>query len=302
MCFKYGLAAGAVLAVIASGASGREVDVPNEEAGKSPSDGETGEVATRRVYRLSPGDKISIFVAERPDLSAEVRIPLEGTVVLPGAGTSEVAGRGVEELSGDIAERLRVEARLVDPLVAVSVVEYRSRRAFVYGEVARAQAVELPAERPLTLTQAISTCGGFRVEADRNHVRVTRRSGPAASRVFEVDCQKIAEGSEPELDPVLESGDTVYVPTREPVYVLGQVEKPGALPVPYGYTLTVSKAVSMSGGWSKYARYSRVIVTRRTAEGAEVFRVDLGEVVLGEPEKDMVVEPGDTIYVPQRVF
>ncbi len=257
---------------------------------------------TGEVYRLSPGDTILIFVAERPDLSTRVRIPLEGTIILPGAGSIEAAGHGVEELSSRIARRLQTEARLVDPRVAVSVVEYRPRRAFVYGEVTQAKAVELPAERPLTLTQAISSCGGFKAEADRERVRVTRRKGGGRPKVFEVDAQKIAEGSTPELDPVLEQGDTIYVPRREPVYILGEVESPGALPVPYGYPLTVSKAVSIAGGWGKYASYKRVKVSRRGKEGTEIFTVDLGAVVQGKLDEDMEVKPGDTIYVPQRIF
>ncbi|MHC4252602.1 MAG: polysaccharide biosynthesis/export family protein, partial [Planctomycetota bacterium] len=101
-------------------------------------DGESkGEKARKGVYLIAPGDTIAIFVAERNDLSTQVRIPLEGSVILPGVGAIEAVGRSVEELSIEIARWLRTEARLVDPRVAVSVVAYGSRRAFVYGSVER---------------------------------------------------------------------------------------------------------------------------------------------------------------------
>lgn len=257
---------------------------------------------TERVYHILPGDTIRIFVAERPDLSTQVRIPLEGRIIIPGAGALRAAGRGVEELSLEIARRLEVEARLVKPRVAVSVVAYGSRRAFVYGAVLNAQAVELPAERPLTLTQVVAASGGFRPDADREHVRVVRRLGADGPRTFEVDAQRAADGASPESDPVLEPGDTVYVPMREPVYVLGQVKNAGAHPVPYGYPLTVSKAVALSGGLDKFARYTRVVVTRRTGKGAEIFSVNLGAVFEGKLDEDMELRPGDTVFVPERRF
>jgi polysaccharide export outer membrane protein len=255
-----------------------------------------------RVYLISPGDTISIFVAERSDLSTRVRVPLEGRIIIPGAGAVRAAGRSVEELSLEIARALVVEERLVKPRVAVSVVNYGSRRAFVYGAVASSQAVVLPPERPLTLTQVIATSGGFRPDADREHVRITRRSEADAPRTFEVDAQELAEGTSPEDDPVVEPGDTIYVPLREPVYVLGQVKSAGAYAVPYGYPLTVSKVIALSGGLGTYARYTRVVVTRRGEKKTQIFSVNLGAVFEGKLEEDMELKPGDTVFVPERRF
>jgi polysaccharide export outer membrane protein len=270
--------------------------------GEEPPAGEEVRADEEDVYLITPGDTISIFVAERSDLSTQVRIPLEGRIIIPGAGTIRAAGRGVEELSLEITRCLVVEGRLVRPRVAVSVVSYGSRRAFVHGAVAESQSVELPAERPLTLTQVIATSGGFSSNADREHVRITRRTKADAPRTFEVDAQSLARGASPEDDPVIEPGDTIYVPLREPVYVLGQVKKAGAQVVPYGYPLTVSKAVALAGGLGTYARYTRVIVTRRGEEKTQIFTVDLGQVFVGKLDQDMELRPGDTVYVPERRF
>jgi protein involved in polysaccharide export with SLBB domain len=258
--------------------------------------------SARLVYRISPGDTVSIMVSERPDLSFQVRVPLEGDIVLPGAGTVSAAGLSVEELSHSITSRLKAEAKLVEPRVAVSVVAYGVRRAFVHGAVERPQAVDLPAEIALTLTQAVSTCGGFRVDADREHVRITRRPAGGPPSLLVVDAKQITEVSAAELDCILEPGDTIYVPQLEPVYVLGQVERPGAIQLPFGYPLTVGKAIAISGGFSKFARYTRVRVTRRTPGGIERFTMDLGDVLDGELDKDMELQAGDTVYVPERVF
>jgi polysaccharide export outer membrane protein len=286
-----GLVAALVAAFLAESAVCQDV------AGES-----TGE-KTREYYRIAPGDMIQIVVAERPDLTVQIRVPLEGRVMLPVTGSVEVVGRGVEELAADIAHRLETDARLVDARVAVSIVAYGVRRVYLGGSVGRPQALDLPAEVPLTLMQAVSSCGGFREDADREEVRITRRRAGEAPQVVVADMERIAEGDAPELDPVLEPGDSVYIPAREPVYVLGQVSKAGAYPLPYGYSFTASKAVALAGGFTKFARYTRVRVTRRTPEGIEQFVVDLGAVLSGgRLENDIDLEAGDTVYVPERVF
>jgi hypothetical protein len=51
------------------------------------------------------------------------------------------------------------------------------------------------------------------------------------------------------------------------------------------------------------ARHSRVLVTRRTPAGVEKFTVNVGAIlVAGELDKDIELAPGDTVYVPERVF
>ena len=252
---------------------------------------------------IMPGDTISISVLQRPDLSREVRVPRGGKVMLPGAGAVRVAGRGVEDLSCKVAQLLETKERLLDPRVIVSVVAHGVRRAFVDGAVANPQSVELPADTELTLTQAVANCGGFAPDANRAQVRITRREPGKEPHVIVVDTSKIAQGTSPELDTALESGDTIYVPRREPVYVLGQVTKQGALPVPFEYPLTVSKAVAMSGGFTPYARHSRVRVTRRTSRGVQTFHVDVGAILVGSKlDNDIELLPGDMVYVPERIF
>jgi polysaccharide export outer membrane protein len=260
-------------------------------------------LSAEEVYRIAPGDTIAVTVLQRVDLSTQVLVPREGTVVLPGAGAVQAAGRGVEEFARDVAELLAARERLREARVVVSIVAYGSRKAFVFGGSAGAQAVDLPAETDTTLLQAVAASGGFAADADRARVRITRRPRGRPPLVIAVDARAISEGDTPALDPVLEPGDVVHVPRREPVYVLGQVKSQGALPIPFEYPLTVSKAVALSGGFTPYARRNRVSVTRRTAKGPQRFTVDAGAVLAGgDLDADMELEPGDMVYVPERIF
>jgi polysaccharide export outer membrane protein len=241
-------------------------------------------------------------VSGRADLSCEIGVPRGGRIVLPGAGAVRIAGRSVEELSQEIATLLEAREFLTDARVVVTVASRGIRKTFISGAVTQVRSVALPPESEMTLTQAIASCGGFSEEADRARVRIIRREDGASPRVLFVDAEAISKGETPSLDPVLAPGDTVYVPRREPVYVMGQVANQGAYQIPNSHPLTVAKAISLAGGLTPYARHSRVRVTRRASDGVEVFSVDVGDVLMGRLDADVVVRPGDIIYVPERIF
>ena len=192
-------------------------------SGKSSMSASTPVPGQRDSCLARPGDRIKVLVSGRADLSCEVSVPRGGKVVLPGAGAVHITGRSVEELSREIAALLEAREFLADARVVVTVASRGTRRAFVSGAVTQVRAVELPPESELTLTQAISSCGGFSEDADRAHVRIVRRESRAEPRTILVDAEAISRGETPALDPALVPGDTIYVPKREPVYVIGQV-------------------------------------------------------------------------------
>ena len=101
-------------------------------------------------------------------------------------------------------------------------------------------------------------------------------------------------------DVVLLPNDLVVVPRLDRIYIAGQVMKPGALSIPSQETLTVSKAVSLAGGFDKYAREGEVQLLHA---GEPVKAVNVEGILSGHREfEDPVLRPGDTVYVPQRRF
>jgi polysaccharide export outer membrane protein len=92
---------------------------------------------------------------------------------------------------------------------------------------------------------------------------------------------------------------------RGKVYIVGPVRIPGPLELPSDEVLTVSKAILRAGGFGDFADRKRVKVSRRsaTAGPADVsFVIDVGEILeKGKSESDLPLEPGDLIYVPERL-
>lgn len=87
------------------------------------------------------------------------------------------------------------------------------------------------------------------------------------------------------------------------VRVLGQVARPGMVSIPHDRELTLLDAISAANGLTLRARGSRVQVRRLDDEGnVRRFVVNLDEI-LNDPEaNDLVLNPDDTIFVPERPF
>ena len=88
------------------------------------------------------------------------------------------------------------------------------------------------------------------------------------------------------------------------VYASGALHMPGPIKIPDNEVFTASKAVLCAGGFTETADKHGVRVTRREAgQTNQVIRVDVGEILeRGRSELDVALEPGDMIFVPERLI
>jgi polysaccharide export outer membrane protein len=92
------------------------------------------------------------------------------------------------------------------------------------------------------------------------------------------------------------------------VTVDGQVKAPGSISLPVESTLTVYQAIIRAGGFTDVAKGSAVQVTRLMPDGTKkVFTVDVDSLIKGkgktrERDDSLLLEPGDIIYVPERLI
>jgi len=83
--------------------------------------------------------------------------------------------------------------------------------------------------------------------------------------------------------------------TERYVYIGGEVQRPGR--IVWSPDLTLSKAVQSAGGFTLYAKESRVQLTRDRK--AYDFDVKLAQ---RQPKEDPLLFPGDSIQVPRSAF
>jgi polysaccharide export outer membrane protein len=94
--------------------------------------------------------------------------------------------------------------------------------------------------------------------------------------------------------------DRVSEKSRGRIYIYGAVRGQGPQEIPPDESYTVSKAVIRAGGFGDFANKRKVKLTRKS--GQDVI-VDLKRVIEeGHSEEDVVLQPDDQIYVPQRLI
>lgn len=81
------------------------------------------------------------------------------------------------------------------------------------------------------------------------------------------------------------------------VYIFGEVQKPGVYQLKKGKTLM--ELIIEAEGVTRKAAKGRVYILRRGK--AERIRVDLDEIIKNS-KKDVPLQPGDVIYVPESIF
>jgi polysaccharide export outer membrane protein len=248
-----------------------------------------------------------IQVSDVPDISGKPqRLDPNGDLKLPMVGRVHASGMTLEQLEGELTTRLKVYMH--DPDVAVSVTEFHSQPVSVIGSVSNAGVRQLEGRK--SLIEVISMAGGVSPDAGPI-VRITRRLEegriPIANAVddasgrfstADIGLKPLLEGRSPENNIVIQPHDVISVPRAEMVFVIGEVGKPGPVPLSAD-SMSVIEAVSSSGGVLRTAAASHARILRRIAGGqkrAEVG-VDLQRIMQGKAD-DVQLLAGDILIVP----
>ncbi|HTJ79278.1 MAG TPA: polysaccharide biosynthesis/export family protein [Rariglobus sp.] len=92
------------------------------------------------------------------------------------------------------------------------------------------------------------------------------------------------------------------------VSIQGQVKSPGRYPLPIETNMTILELVTKAGGFTDTAKGTAVNITRVTPDGKkQVFTVDVDSMLKGKDkasisDNSLVIQPGDIVYVPERIF
>ena len=257
-------------------------------------------------WELQIGDRLIYEVLEEREESRLLTVNGNGEVLVPLIGSVEAEGKTAKELAYEIKDRLEEDFFHRATVVISQREEDRNRgRVTVIGEVNKQGEQLIPADAPLTLSQAILQSGGFTLGADRSKVSVVGE-GKEEARV-EVDVGKMLESGDLSDDPVLKAGDVVIVPKDErgnrQVYVLGAVQSPGLYSL-RGSKPTLSQVILMADGFTRFAKKNKVRLVSRTENGEKKEReVDVGAILEGgDRTNDPEVGPGDMVIVEEKMI
>jgi polysaccharide export outer membrane protein len=256
----------------------------------------TGALAAQAEQTIAPRDELTVTVFGEPTMSGKFTVDPDGTFEFPLVGRVKAAGLTARGAEAELNRRLS-DGYLKNPQITVLIGQIANQRVFVLGEVRAPGTYQFPGG--VTLIEAISRAGSTIPTAARQVliIRPVDARNPAPSmpdesgtEVLRIDLRDLQSGELLKNNIVLRDGDTVFVPRAQMVYLTGQVRSPGAYSIEPG--TSVLQALSLAGGATDRGATSRIKIIRNEDDKKRELKAKLTDVV----------EPGDTIVVPERYF
>ena len=217
-------------------------------------------------YVVGEGDGLDIAVWGVKDLTFSVRVRPDGKITVPGLGDVPASGQTPAELQASLSERLKKLVK--NPIVTVTVREITNSKVYIFGGGINSGVFEL--NRRTTLLQLLCAVdtppagsgGGVAStaarSADYKRAYVLRKDKKIKENFYNL----FVKGDTSE-DIVIESNDAIFIPQLldRNIYVLGAVNASRA--IEYREGMTVMEAVLESGGFTKFADQSKVVIRRK---------------------------------------
>jgi len=160
-------------------------------------------------YKIQPGDLLQITVYQEKDMDRSVRVSGNGTIGFPLAGSLQFGGLSVPEAEEALSKKLA--EYIISPQISVFIKEYGNKQIYILGEVKKPGSIDIPAERRLTVLEAITLSGGFTDLAARDRTKILRNVN-GKSQSITVEVSRITKDGDKSADVYLEPNDVVYVP------------------------------------------------------------------------------------------
>lgn len=238
--------------------------------------------------RLAVGDIIGVTVDGEKEFTKPYQINDQGCITMPQLDPVKIEGINATDAAAVITKALT--KLLVNPQVSVAFIERGKMQVFVVGQVKKPGLAEVGVDDHVM--QAIAQAG-YDDTADLSRITIQR-----GDQAINVDLTKYLSGDDLSVNQKLQSGDTVLVRRVDmigTVMVLGKVAKVGSVPIQRD--MTFRDVMGLIGGVAVEADTSKITITR---EGnPEPIKLDYERAIDGDPSADIVMQPGDKIYVPE---
>jgi polysaccharide export outer membrane protein len=222
-------------------------------------------IGTTADYEIGPGDVLKVVVLGQAEMTGSFTVGPDGLVGFPILGKVKASENTTLELERKLTILL-ADGILKRPQVTVTVAEYGSQKVFVTGEVLRPGQYPLKSDR--TLLALLGDVGGLGPNAG-HEVIVVR-------------------------PPTMNSG------VSGPAVPLSLTDTPGSGSMSASASTTPgSQTSSAAAGAEPTASASGIPGLPFLAPGSEVFHISLLELQSGNPEKNIALRAGDTVYFPK---
>jgi len=266
------------------------------------SDGLVSRAQPDNLYRIGPGDVLSITILDRPELSGDsIRVDGRGVIPMPMIPEGlQVSCRTEAEVAKQISKGYA--KYLKDPDVKVFVKEYQSQPVAAIGAVGAPGRFQL--QRRVRLLELLTYAGGPGPAAGRSVQIIHDAAAPSCEAAPTSDADSFVSfnlsdtlrGVE-QANPYVRPGDIITIPVADQVFVLGNIRNPA--PIPLKDSITISQAIAMAGGTLPDTKRERVRIVRQGQGGTrtEIF-VDL-KAIDKQQAQDIALQANDIVEVPK---
>ena len=199
------LVAGAgVAAAHAQQASPSNTAATNGAAAKMP----TSAPPAITDYVIGPEDVLQVTVWKNESLTRQLAVRPDGKISMPLLHDVQAAGLTPMQLQEKLATAFG--EFMPNPEVAVSVVDVRSYRISVLGEVQKPGVLQLKSDT--SVLEAIALAGGFRDFASPSKILILRKNGDGQTQKIPFNYNRVVKDNRSDGNVMLKSGDVVVVP------------------------------------------------------------------------------------------
>jgi protein involved in polysaccharide export with SLBB domain len=220
--------------------------------------------------------------------------------VLPGADLSKVkivTSEGSREVNlkafietGHLDEDLKLQ-----PGDVLVVPEGEPEEVLLAGAVNRPGSIDISKLKKRDLLRIVTTVG-IAPEGDMTRVCVLR-----GDEQIVVNYRAMLEDAQLDRNIELQPGDVLFVPPLDKIYVIGAVGGGGRAIACPDKGIALLDALVTAGGFNTEADPNQVHVVRMRPDGtSEHMQVKMGDISKGRTPADIVLRPGDIVYVGAR--
>jgi polysaccharide export outer membrane protein len=243
---------------------------------------------------IGAGDLVEMSVFDTPELSGKLRVSNTGDVILPLVGLLHLQGLKAGDAQTLIREKLIDGGFLKDPQVTVFISEYATQNVSVVGEVHKPGIY--PAFGTHRLLDYLSLAEGLTPLAGTAIV-ITHSGHPEQPERVKV---KAGAAPQPENNPEILPGDTIFVERTGIIYVVGDVARPGGFPMDHDGQLTILQAVALAQGTNDTAAKGSARLIRTTPQGRQELPINLKKILTAKAT-DLAMQDNDILFVPSSV-
>ena len=257
------------------------------------------------IYRLSPGDVLSIQLWAYPEITPPIQdatnikavgypIDPNGRVHLPLVGSVKVSGKTLAEVNTFL--RSQFSRYLKHPDVVVRVLSYEGRRYFVNGQVLKSGQYTLN-DQPISLYTALGQAGGIDTKTgDTTNIQLIRNGS-----TYNLNTIQLEKNGQSLHNLLIQPNDTIFVNTKQDqkLYVMGESSKSQAISL-RDQGMTLSDVLGESEGINPYSASAAKIYVMRTDlnnNESTIYHLNLSSIGNLALANQFQMKKNDIVYI-----